>query len=419
MFIFGWRWDYLSISTFSLIPVLFGLTGLLYGGRAVKALTFPILYLLFLVPPPMGILDSITLPMRYMISVLTEIILKFFHYPISREGLLLSIGGHQLYMGEPCSGFRSLVTMLALGLLYVYLIKSSMGKKLILVAAIIPLALLGNLIRVITLCLVTFYFGAAVAQGFFHYFSGAVIFVIMLLGLLGLESLIPSGTFSVKASPISRARKVSPFANNLLIVILLAITALACFALPKPKYQSPDILGQLEIPYRIGPWQGKDVLQELNTNDDRFRFVNKIFARQYSRPDGASLLLLILDAGNFHNPKVCYGSSGYQIRDLDNLKFALAGRALQAPALYAQKGNDGLLITYWLCIDKKITGWAGQKFSEFWRALFNKKRTGLMVRLDVPIIAGNATYSLQSAQDFVTRLFSSLPPSSSSYLFGS
>jgi len=190
LFIFGWRWDYLFISTFSLIPVLFGLTGLLYGGQAVKALTFPILYLLFLVPPPMGILDAVTLPMRHMISVLTEIILKFFHYPISREGLLLSIGGHQLYMGEPCSGFRSLVTMLALGLLYVYLIKNSMGKKLILAAAIVPLALLGNLIRVITLCLVTFYFGAAVAQGFFHYFSGAVIFVIMLLGLLGLESVL-------------------------------------------------------------------------------------------------------------------------------------------------------------------------------------------------------------------------------------
>ena len=114
LFIFGWRWDYLSISTFSLISVLFGLTGYLYGGRAVKILTFPILYLLFLVPPPMGILDAVTLPMRRLISMLTEIILKMFHYPISREGLLLSIGGHQLYMGEPCSGFRSLITMLAL-----------------------------------------------------------------------------------------------------------------------------------------------------------------------------------------------------------------------------------------------------------------------------------------------------------------
>ena len=205
----------------------------------------------------------------------------------------------------------------------------------------------------------------------------------------------------------------------LLILFLFIATAFASFALPKPKYESPDILSRLEIPYRIGPWQGKDILQELNLNDDRFRFVNKIFAREYSRPDGARLILLILDAGNFHNPKVCYGSSGYQIRDLNNVEFALAKRTLQAPALYAQKGSEGLLITYWLCIDKKITGWAGQKFSEFWRSLFNKKRTGLMVRLDVPITAGNINYSLQSAQDFVTQLFSSLPPSSSAYLFGS
>lgn len=138
----------------------------------------------------MGILDALTLPMRYMTSTAAGAILKFFHYPVTREGLMLSIGGHQLYMGAPCSGFRSLITMLALGTAYVYLIKERLRARLILAGAIIPLALLGNLIRVITLCLVTFYFGDAVAQGFFHYFSGMVIFIVMLLGLLGLEKLL-------------------------------------------------------------------------------------------------------------------------------------------------------------------------------------------------------------------------------------
>ena len=80
---------------------------------------FPILYLLLLVPPPLGILDQLTLPMRYSSSVASAFILKIFHYPVTREGLLLTIGEHEIFMGAPCSGLRSLITMIALGLVYI------------------------------------------------------------------------------------------------------------------------------------------------------------------------------------------------------------------------------------------------------------------------------------------------------------
>ncbi len=101
MFIFGWRQDYLFLSTLSLIPVLFGIVIYLYGIKMTKTLTFPILYLLLLVPPPFGILDSITLPMRHAASFSTESILSFVGYPIAREGLELIIGYHRIAVGEP------------------------------------------------------------------------------------------------------------------------------------------------------------------------------------------------------------------------------------------------------------------------------------------------------------------------------
>lgn len=190
LFIFGWRWDYLIISTLSLVFVLYGLIGFLYGKKVLGTITFPLLYLLMLVPPPLGIVDNLTLPMRHLISNATEVILKFFHYPVSREGLLLTIGTHEVFMGQPCSGFRSLVTMCALALVYVYLLKGNLPKKLILLLSVVPLALLGNLIRIIILCLITYYLGEEAAQGFFHNFSGLVIFVIMITGLIGLETLL-------------------------------------------------------------------------------------------------------------------------------------------------------------------------------------------------------------------------------------
>jgi exosortase len=187
MFVFGSRFDYASVIAFSLILVLFGLIYFLYGRDMVKLLSFPILYLLLLVPPPMGIIDSITLPMRYGISNLAEQVLYFFNYPITREGLLLTIGYNDIFMGQPCSGFRSLITLLSLGLVYVYISKSTIPKKFLLTAFIVPLALLGNLVRVITLCLITFHFGEKAGQGFFHNFSGIVMFIITILGLMGLE----------------------------------------------------------------------------------------------------------------------------------------------------------------------------------------------------------------------------------------
>lgn len=189
IFIFGWRQEYLFIMTLSLIPLLFGITIYLYGPAVGKALAFPILYLLLLVPPPLGVLDSITIPMRYGVSVATQYILHIFNYPITRDGLLLSLGGHEVFMGAPCSGFRSLVTMISLGLAYAYVIKGAVRTKAVLITSIVPLALIGNLLRVVGICLVTFYFGETIGQKF-HDMSGFVIFIVLITGLIGIEALM-------------------------------------------------------------------------------------------------------------------------------------------------------------------------------------------------------------------------------------
>jgi len=103
--------------------------------------------------------------------------------------------------------------------------------------------------------------------------------------------------------------------KQIFVVAVIGIAILIAFALPKPKYQGLNILKQINIPTEFGQWSGKDVAQDLNINDDRYKFISDIFARTYTNKEGASLLFLILDAGNFHNPKVCFGSSGYTIKE--------------------------------------------------------------------------------------------------------
>lgn len=190
MFVFGWKQDYLMISTLSLIPLLFGIILFVYGLPMARILSFPILYLLLLVPPPLGVLDSITLPMRYLVSVATEGVLKVFHYPILRDGLLLSINKHEIYVAQPCSGFRSFITMFALGLAYSYISKGTLKKKALLVVSIIPLALLGNLFRIASLCIVTYYLGESTGQKYYHDISGLIIFILLVLSLMGIDALL-------------------------------------------------------------------------------------------------------------------------------------------------------------------------------------------------------------------------------------
>ena len=189
LFIFAWKQDYLFLSAFSSIPVLCGLTWYLYGKKVFRAAAFPIFYLLFLVPPPLGVLDEITVPMRYGVSVAAEFVLNGLGYPLTREGLMLFVGTHEIFLGAACSGFRSLVTLASLGSAYIYVSEGSLAKKIGMAAAIVPLALAGNLMRVISVCLAAHYWGTSKGWHFFHDASGFLMFGVMIGGLLGAEKM--------------------------------------------------------------------------------------------------------------------------------------------------------------------------------------------------------------------------------------
>ena len=481
MFIFGWRQDYIFLTTLSFLPVIYGLTTCLYGLKIAKVLFFPVLYLILLVPLPIGIVDSITLPMRYGVSVVTETILKLLHYPITREGLLLSIGNNELFIGQPCSGFRSLVTMFSAGLIYVFISKIGFPQKSMLVASIIPLALLGNLFRIIILCLITYYFGEAAGQGFFHNFSGIMMVIIITLGLLGLEYCLEKYTPNTSHLPLlplwrgRRGRKCPPhgggqgeelspsgggagggcpslagvqgvaiprpwkgYINKKVYVTnaLLLFTIIFCFGFSgtnviKTKYVSQDILSRLEIPYEIREWKGKDVLDDWNLDDNTYKLIEHSINREYKNKNEENIYFTVVDAGNFHNPKICANCSGFKTKDRENAEFHIISpaqaesRALKARAFYAYKevGNnadnyEGYLITYWVCINKERANWLEEKVKELWFAFFNNERINLMVRVDVPCKEGGIETALQLAGKFINDLALTIPLETSEYIFG-
>ncbi len=190
------------------------------------------------------------------------------------------------------------------------------------------------------------------------------------------------------------------------------------FGLPKSKYKSPNILLQLKIPFYADGWYGKNVSDKLNLRDERYNFISEIFARLYMNKYNESLVFLILDAGNFHNPKACFGSSGYHARDLADTEFNTGKHRFKARTIYFQKGEEGFIVIYWICIDKKRVDWTRQKLLQLWYSLFNKEKVGLMVRLDMPVNFRNFNSSVKNAQDFITDISSEIPAEQAEYIFG-
>jgi hypothetical protein len=130
------------------------------------------------------------------------------------------------------------------------------------------------------------------------------------------------------------------------------------------------------------------------------------------------LLFLVLDAGNFHNPKVCFGSSGFEFRDLEKLKIKSNASTFEAQTVYMKKASEGQLIVYWLCIDKKIASWSKQKVIELWSTLLNKKKSGLMVRLEIPANEENLPSAIKLAYGFILELKNNLTAQDAEYIFG-
>jgi exosortase B len=162
----------------SILAVTMAIVLLKFGGAALRVLWFPFFFLLFMVPLPGELVAAVTMPMKMAVSWVTEQLLFALGYPISRSGVVLQIGQYQLLVADACAGLQTLLTLEALGLFYLNLMRHpSAFRNIALAILIIPISFAANVIRVITLTLITYYFGDAAGQGFLHGFAGMVLFV--------------------------------------------------------------------------------------------------------------------------------------------------------------------------------------------------------------------------------------------------
>ena len=182
----------ISILEFASQPlVVAGVLLLMKGTPAIRVAWFPLLYFIFMIPLPGILVDAITGALKGMIANIVESLLYMIGYPIARSGVILSIGPYQLQVADACSGLHSMFSLTALGTLFMYLMgrKSNLHLGLML-ASILPIAFVANIIRVITLVLVTYYFGDEAGQGFLHGAAGMVLMLVALMFFFFLDLLL-------------------------------------------------------------------------------------------------------------------------------------------------------------------------------------------------------------------------------------
>jgi len=181
----------LSLTRISILGTICGLIAYFTGWAMLRALTFPLAFLLFAIPIPAVVYNEIVFPLQFIASRFATRFLEMLNlFPIMREGNVLVLPHMTLEVVEACSGIRSLMSLLALAAGYGYVVERSLIVRWILIIAMVPLAIISNGTRVMITALMANYIGPKAAEGFMHEFSGWVIFVVATVLFLALHSFI-------------------------------------------------------------------------------------------------------------------------------------------------------------------------------------------------------------------------------------
>jgi exosortase len=167
-----------------------GMVIFLRGWETFRALLFPLAILILMVPIPSIILNQITFPLQILASKLSAWLLPFLGVPVLREGNVINLPAMPLEVADACSGIRSLLSLTCLAIMYGYLLEKRISVRIVLALASIPIAVVANGLRIVGTGLLVQYWDPEKTEGFFHAFSGWLIFVVSLLMLFGLHQLI-------------------------------------------------------------------------------------------------------------------------------------------------------------------------------------------------------------------------------------
>jgi exosortase B len=410
------------------LPVLAGAVLLVRGFEGLRRMAFPLLFLLFLVPLPGFVIEAVTGPLKQLVSALVAALLQVVGYEVERSGVVLLVNGHELLVADACSGMNSLVSLFALGLIYAHVTgRRGPGTFALLIAALVPVAIAANVLRVLALSLIAVHGGDAAARGALHDVVGFVAFVAALgLLVLVLGRKAPSAPARA-ATPRDPALDPTPIRLAPLAACLaIAVTAAAAPAL-KPVHvaQSADL--ERLIPAQFGDWRvdagEAPVAPSPDVQANLDRLYGEVVARTYVNSQGDRMMLTIAHGGDqsdalkAHRQEVCYRAQGFEIRGLQHGSFSTAGRTIPVTRMLAVRGDRSEPVTYWFTMgDRVVLGRLERLRVQLAHGLAGRIPDGMLVRVSSLSTDPARAFAAQDA--FMDAIVAAVPAAQASRLVG-
>jgi len=313
-----------------IVPILVILfAAFCFGTSMTKRFFLPLAFLIFMVPVPDIVERYLGLFLKSVSTQAGAWMIELFNIPVHVSGNVIDLGVSQLQVVDACSGMRGLFALLALGVIYAYFFEKASWKRTVSVLATMPIAVAANALRIGITGILTERFGGAMAEGFFHGFSGWVLFVVAFAFLFAIGRILrffppkpssPSGRVRDAQSDQEASQRTGAESNiNRGFVVCLAILALVGLATLSTKALPPiKIRGDLKsFPLVFSCWQGRS--EPVDPEIIAQSGAEEAFSGKYGSDEfGAVSLYLgyrstafLSDENFFHSPTVCLPSSGW------------------------------------------------------------------------------------------------------------
>jgi len=416
------------IQQFSFVLTLLGLLVVIFGTGPFWIFVPLITLLLLTLPLPYTLQAMLTIKLQLISTWIGSAVISLLGIPVFVEGNIVDLGQYKLQVAEACSGLRYLLPLTCIAFILAYLYKASLWKKALLVVSAIPLTIFVNSLRIAVTAVLVNNFGIAMAEGFFHWFEGWVIFCLAAF-LLAIEVLIlekfqvaritiepvflgrSAASTNTKSAP---ALHVSAIATILVCVAALGVSSVINTA--RGTVSKPEREAFALFPRQIDGWAGKPTyldtatLQTLKASDyyvgdfskERTPNVNLFIAYYDSLARGEAI----------HSPRVCLPGSGWEFATFEEKSFStlIPGMTGTYNRVVIQKGLDKMLMYYWFQQRERLTANEfSMKYYLLADSLTKSRKDGSLVRMLTPIQNGTEKGEAEADERLKAFIESTVP----------
>jgi exosortase D (VPLPA-CTERM-specific) len=402
------------------------------GKATMKIIIFPLIFLFFMIPLPTTLQVAVGVPLKLISTQLGGVILYVAGVPAFIEGNVIDLGVTQLQVVDACAGLRFIFPLLALGLLFAYFFETIRWKQAVLVLITIPISVLTNGIRIGATGILAQRYGSQVAEGFFHGFSGWIVFMFAFFLLFAFHFLFlrkifkksKAGTVDVASGQQHISDKNSTNAADrfslipvlicAVCLIVVAITTHITSTLPPVSIRG----GMSAFPQNFGAWEGRP--ESMDTEMIKLSGAEDVVNALYQTTDRKPISLYIGYRGSpftesenfFHSPNVCLPSSGWKTISATKHKIEKVPRfgSIIVSKMLIEKAGEKQLVYYWFQTKNRTSHDVNiNRFHLTLHALRRDNTYDLFIRPIAPISPGESIERAQQRMDgFVREMMGTL-----------